>query len=179
MPFEIVALTFVIVALTGIVARFMAQDEHGRADLSAVIDQSVGAYLVRRLIGRPTTPRRHHSRRPSQMTAKQPVVPAGPPLIHPTRLVVSSVRRPVATLQRAAGPNPPRKRPSALVLQRQAAAMLAAAVLVLIIVGAVLAPRAPQGAVLGATGTPGSAGSNAAPSSDLPSDTPEPPAASG
>ena len=193
MPIEIVALTFVVVAFTAIGARFMARDADGRAQLPAIVDRSVGAYLFRRLTGRPTSTRRRHTQRPRISIDGRADVPSGPPLIQPTRLVVASARRPpeparpVGTAHRvvpAGIGGPPRKRPSALVLQRQAAATLAVSVLVLMVIGVVLAPHGLEGGVLGATGTPGSTEPTATPlraseAPPVPTVSPNAPAASG
>ena len=54
MPLELIVIAFVIVAFVAVAARFMPRDASGARRLPRIVDESVGMYMVRRALGRPT-----------------------------------------------------------------------------------------------------------------------------
>jgi hypothetical protein len=72
---EFVVGVLVVVALLAIVARFVARDSSGQVRLPRVVDESIGMWVVRRLLGRPTDREVDpfaRFRRPSTVLARRP-----------------------------------------------------------------------------------------------------------
>jgi hypothetical protein len=200
-PLELIVLGFVVAAFVAIALRFTPRDAAGRRRLPRMIDESVGMYVVRRAIGRSTEAAadRDAAAAETQAAIEQAAiayrigVPGAPAPTIPTRFVVSKAPQqahpippvvPVTT--RVGGGRPQARRSAALPLQRRAAGVVTVLVVVLVAFAALSLPRAPEGAVLSATGTPGRSaelaagptgspdGSAAAPPSDAAATSPAP-----
>jgi hypothetical protein len=165
---EILVVTFIVAAFVAIVLRFTPRDARGAAGLPAVIDESVGMDVLRRLAGRRRQSfdgAREADRKRALEAADLAATPGSPAPTLPTRFVVSrrsSGPQPVAgrapsahVVARKYATGSSRPRPtSALALQRRIAGVVATTVLAIALVGVALVPREPNGAVLSATGTP-------------------------
>ncbi|HEU4920196.1 MAG TPA: hypothetical protein VFT20_10685 [Candidatus Limnocylindrales bacterium] len=57
MSFELIALAVVAFGFGAIAVRFIPRDEHGSPRLPRIVDESVGMWVLRRVLGRPTEPR--------------------------------------------------------------------------------------------------------------------------
>jgi hypothetical protein len=170
MPVELIILAFVVLAFVAIGARFLPRDERGAIHLPAVVDDSIGMWAIRELLGRnaPAAGPPDEFAVPSEDEVAYRIgVPGAPRPTLPTRLIVSGARpqahplpvrtRPVATPVVAGPPHRRRSqaRPNALVAQRRAAGAVAFVLVVVAILAVATLPGRPQGEVLGATGTPG------------------------
>jgi len=151
------------------------------AGMTDIVDASIGMYLLRRMLGRPTTTRAESRAERARLTLAaadddaRRAADAGPAVVAPTRLVVAGT----------AASHSARERPDRQAHPVAGAAvvpvwwrrspvprggMLAAAGLVAVLVAAIAIWPRPAGGVLSATGTP----SPPSPSAGLPSDTPIP-----
>ena len=100
MPLELIVLVFVLVAFVAIVARFLPRDAAGRRRLPRIVDESVGMYIVRRSLGRPTEAASDLAKVGVDATAEVPEdeiayrigVPGAPEPTVPTRFVVSQAQ---------------------------------------------------------------------------------------
>jgi hypothetical protein len=171
MPLELVVMGFVVAAFAAIGLRFAPRDAVGARRLPRVVDESVGMYMVRQALRRPTASAadREAARAEADAKAEQDAiayrigVPGAPPPTVPTRFVVSKAPPqahpippvvPVAT-RPVASARPMARKSGALPLQRRIAGVLTVLVVVLAAFAAQSLPRGPQGGVLSATGTPG------------------------
>jgi hypothetical protein len=171
MPLELVVMGFVVTAFAAIGLRFAPRDAAGARRLPRVVDESVGMYMVRQALRRPTASAadREAARAEADAKAEQDViayrigVPGAPPPTVPTRFVVSKAPPqahpippvvPVAT-RPVASARPMARKSGALPLQRRIAGVMTVLVVVLAAFAAQSLPRGPQGGVLSATGTPG------------------------
>jgi hypothetical protein len=193
MPLETVVLAFVIIAFVAIVWRFLPRSAEGAVGLPRIIDESVGMWMLRRALGRPTEPVEPVDEAIAEPALDEIVyrigVPGAPPPTLPVRLVVSkapsnaepappATSQPVAPLGTVVADRPAgrrrRTRPSgALAAQRRFAGVVALAVVAIALTTLALGSRQLRGAVLSVTGTPGSSpdggfvsGDSAAPSAD-------------
>jgi outer membrane biosynthesis protein TonB len=170
MPLELIVLAFVVGAFVAIAARFMPRDAAGRRRLPRTVDESIGMFVLRRALGRPTEAA--SDREAAQAEAAAHVdedaiayrigVPAAPQPTVPTRFVVSQAPLqahrippvvPIAT-RPVAGGRPQARRGGVLMLQRRFAALGTLLAVLLVALAALSLPRAPEEAVLSATGTP-------------------------
>jgi hypothetical protein len=187
MPLEIVVPAFVVIAFVAIVWRFLPRSADGSVRLPAVIDESIGMWLIRRTVRRPIRP----SRPVEEIAIAEPDadeiayrigVPGAPPPTLPTRFVVAqassnaepSLAEPPVTLTTAttspghavrggSAPRRPGRRPSgALAAQRRWAGAVALAVVAIALTTLALGARQFDGEVLSVTGTPGAPGAPAA-----------------
>ena len=141
--------------------------------LPRIVDESVGMYVVRRALGRPTeaaSDRRQGRCRgaavsPRTRSRTASACPGAPEPTVPTRFVVSQAQPqahpippvvPITTRPVVGGRPQARRRGAALVpLQRRIAALGTLVAILLVGFAALSLPRAPEEAVLSATGTPG------------------------
>jgi len=198
MPLQALIIPFVVIAFVAIVWRFLPRAADGSIRLPTVIDESVGMWFVRSLLGRATEPAD-----PDDLTLPEPAadeiayrigVPGAPPPTLPTRTVVSqassnaerglsSPQGPVAPDDHAAGSDGATRRrrtarPSgALAAQRRWAGAVALLAVIVAVTALALKSRQLEGEVLAATGTPaGSVGQGfVTGEGDAPSDTPAAP----
>ena len=171
MPFELIVFGSVIVAFVAIAARFMPRDASGARRLPRIVDESVGMYVLRRAVGRPTEAASDRAAAEAEAAAIVPEdeiayrigVPGAPEPTVPARFVVSEAPpqahkippvMPIAT-RPVAGGRPQARRPAALPLRRGLAGGVTMLALALVAFAALSLPRGPQQAVLSATGTPG------------------------
>ena len=183
MPLETIVVAFVAFAFAAIAWRFLPRSAEGSGRFRRVIDESVGMWLLRRVLGRSTDP----SGLTDDIAIPEPdvdeiayrigVADAPPPTL-PTRLVVSKTPstnesgssapggaiRPATVGIHGGSPRQRRSaRPSgALAAQRRSAGAVALAVVAIAVTTLALGARRFDGEVLSATGTP--AGFVAAPS---------------
>jgi outer membrane biosynthesis protein TonB len=169
MPFELIVLVFLIVALIAIVARFMPRDPSGARRLPRIVDESVGMYVVRRALGQSTEAASDRAAGQTEATAQvsedelayrigvpgaaEPTVPSrfvvstAPPQAHKVPPVVPIATRPVA------GSRPQARRAAALPLRRRMAGVFTVLAVVLVAFAALSLPGGPQEGVLSETGT--------------------------
>jgi hypothetical protein len=168
MPLELIVLAFVLVAFVAIAARFMPRDAAGGRRLPRIVDESVGMYVVRRALGRSTESASERAKTgPAELVSEDEIayrigVPGAPEPTVPTRFVVAKAPPqahkipPVVpvTIRPVVGGRPQARRGGAVPLQRRVAALGTLAAVLLVALAALSLPRAPQEAVLSATGTP-------------------------
>jgi hypothetical protein len=178
MPLQTLIVPLVVVAFIAIIWRFLPRAADGSIRLPAIIDESVGMWLVRSALGRATDPTD-----PDELDFPEPAedeiayrigVPGAPPPTMPTRVVVSQApsKAESALSSSALGAVPPigpgvghrsrgahrAARPTgALAAQRRWAGAAALAALIIAVATVVLGSRQLGGEVLSATGTPAGA----------------------
>jgi hypothetical protein len=187
MPLEIVVPAFVIIAFVAIIWRFLPRSPDGSTRLPAVIDESIGMWLIRRVVRSPIQP----SDPLEEIAMPEPDadeiayrigVPGAPPPTLPTRFVVAHApskagpapaERPVMlktpttssghVVRDGSTARRPARRPSgALAAQRRWAGAVALAVVAIALTTLALGARQFDGEVLAVTGTPGAPGAPAA-----------------
>ncbi|HEX5014103.1 MAG TPA: hypothetical protein VFV72_08060 [Candidatus Limnocylindrales bacterium] len=170
MPLELIVIAFVVIAFVAIAARFMPRDATGARRLPRIVDESIGMYVVRRALGRPTEAASDRAAAHAEAAAKVDEdaiayrigVPGAPAPTVPTRFVVSGARPQahkippvVPVTARPTGVTRPQARRRGLApLLRPLAGILTVMVVVLAAFAAVSLPARPDEAVLSATGTP-------------------------
>src|SRR6187402_1438817 len=100
MPLELIVVAFVAVAFIAIGARFVPRDASGARRLPRVVDESVGMYVVRRALGRPTEAASDrpagHDEAPANVAedaiAYRIGVPGAPTPTVPSKFVVSTAK---------------------------------------------------------------------------------------
>jgi len=187
MPLEIVVPVFVVIAFVAIVWRFVPRSADGSMRLPAVIDESIGMWLLRRVVHRPIRP----SDPLEEVAIAEPDadeiayrigVPGALPPTLPTRFVVAQApsnadpsladlpvmlttptRSPGVDVRDGSVLRRPARRPSgALAAQRRWAGAVALAVVAIALTTLALGARQFDGEVLSMTGTPGAPGAPAA-----------------
>ena len=163
MPLEPIVLVFVLVAFVAIIARFLPRDAAGRPRLPRIVDESVGMYVLRRSLGRPTeaasdlakvevdatadVPEDEIAYRIGVPGAPEPTIPTrfvvsqAPPQAHPIPPVVPITARPVV----GGGPQARRRGAALVPLQRRIAGLGTLVAILLVGFAAVSVPRAPRG----------------------------------
>jgi hypothetical protein len=174
MPVQPLVVVFIVVAIGAIVWRFLPRSADGARRLPALIDESVGMYVIRRALRRPTEPLEAETLVPIveptiDQIATRIGVPTAPPPTQPTRFVVSkapSGSSPLAAAPAvgAGGTRRTARPPGALAAQRRWAGAVALVVVAVALVTLALGARQLDGGVLSATGTP--TDTTAAPSVD-------------
>lgn len=163
---DIVAVSFLLAALIAIAARFLPRETFSGLRVPAIIDRSIGMWLLRRAIGRWQPSEPDEPRGPVEPTLDEIAyrigVPGAPTPTPPARFDVSRAGpqahpippvTPVAVRPVVGGR--PQARPNALGLQRRLAGGIAIAVVVVAVGMIASTPRPLDGEVLSATGTPG------------------------
>ena len=170
MPLEIVVPVFVVIAFVAIVWRFLPRSADGSMRLPAVIDESIGMWLIRRVVRRPIRP----ADRLEEIAIAEPDadeiayrigVPGAPPPTLPSRFVVAQAptTSPGLDVRDGSAPRRPGRRPSgALAAQRRWAGAVALAVVAIALTTRALGARQFDGEVMSVTGTPGAPGAPAA-----------------
>jgi hypothetical protein len=182
MPIEVLVAVFIVVALVAIAVRFVPRDDRGRARLPAIVDQSVGMWAVRQVVGRAGEREEVPESFEVQPTFEEIAYRIG--TAGATKPLVRMVPPPAAArrLQSAASTADPirriRSRPgrrAGLGLQRRVAAVFAAMLAIGVAAVVATSQPTPDGAVLGATGTPAT-GSHVEPGrSNEPTEVPDDP----
>src|SRR5580765_3701050 len=183
MPLQALIIPFVVIAFVAIVWRFLPRAADGSIRLPTVVDESVGMWFVRSLLGRATDPAD-----PDDLTlpepaadeiayrigvpgAPPPTLPTRPPTL-PTRTVVSqassNAERGLSASQQgsvaptdhaaasdgAAGRRRTARPSGALAAQRRWAGAVALLAVIVAVTALALRSRQLEGEVLSATGTP-------------------------
>ena len=187
MSIEVLVAVFIVVALVAIAVRFVPRDNRGRAQLPAIVDQSVGMWAVRQVIGhggdredevpdsfevQPTF--EEIAYRIGMAGAAKPIARVLPPRSAARRLPSGGTVDPIRRIRSRPGPR------AGLALQRRISAVFAVVLAVGVVVVVATSQPTPEGAVLGATGTPATGtqatGSVAQPAgSNEPSEVPDDP----
>jgi hypothetical protein len=164
MPIQLLVVVFIVVAIGAIMWRFLPRSADGAMRLPAVLDESLGMYVLRRALGRPTEPADAEVRAPIvEPTIDQLItrigVPTAPPPTQPTRFVVSRAPSGLSPVRAgsplgAGGTRRAARPPSALAAQRRWAGAVTLAVVAVALVTLALGARQLDGGVLSATGTP-------------------------
>jgi len=170
MPLEIVVPVFVVIAFVAIVWRFLPRSADGSMRLPAVIDESIGMWLIRRVVRRPIRPADPLeeiaiAEPDADEIAYRIGVPGAPPPTLPSRFVVAQAptRTPGLDVRDGLARRRPARRPSgALAAQRRWAGAVALAVVAIALTTLALGARQLDGEVLSMTGTPGAPGAPAA-----------------
>jgi hypothetical protein len=150
MPLDVVAVPFVIVAFLAIGWRFVVHSADRSGGLPRVVDESVGMWLVRRALGRPTTPSDYDDDELPEPAADEIAYRIGVPGATPP-----AVRRGALTAVAGRPVRRRRSRPNgSLGAQRRSAGAVALAVVAIAVTTVALGGRQLEGAVLSATGTP-------------------------
>lgn len=170
MPVEIVVPVFVVIAFVAIVWRFVPRSADGSMRLPEVIDESIGMWLIRRVVRRPIQP----SDPLEEVAIAEPDadeiayrigVPGAPPPTLPTRFVAAQAptTSPGHAVRDGSTARRPARRPSgALAAQRRWAGAVALAVVAIALTTLALGARQFSGEVLSMTGTPVAPGAPAA-----------------
>jgi hypothetical protein len=183
---QTLAIVFVVVALGAIAWRFLPRSPDGPVRLPRVVDDSIGMYLLRRTLGRPTertelTERTEPTRapdrrevaavaepRPDEIAPRVGVTSSSPQTASPgaaaaeapSGVLSVALEAPTGADGRRLGARPT----GALAAQRRWAGAVALAVVAVALVTLALGTRQNDGGVLSATGTPGGAPTAANPS---------------
>lgn len=188
MPIEVLVAVFIVVALIAIAVRFVPRDGRGRAQLPAIVDQSVGMWAIRQVVGQPDDPDaevpetfavqptfEEIAYRIGVAGATKPILRMIPP---PSAVGRSASAGPVADPVRRIRSRPGAK--AGLGLQRRVAAVFACILAVGIAAVVAISQPSGEGAVLGATGTPAAgtptaatrSGDSGAPADSVPAEIP-------
>jgi hypothetical protein len=176
MPLQTLIVPFVAVAFVAIIWRFLPRAADGSIRLPAIIDDSVGMWLVRSALGRAAdAPDPDVLPEPAEDEIAYRIgVPGAPPPTMPTRVVVSQApskaesalsSTPLAPVppigpgvgHRSRGANRAARPTGALATQRRWAGAVALAAVIIAVATVVLGSRQLGGEVLSATGTPAGA----------------------